>query len=238
MQAGRFLSSRADPDEYDFDGDGIFYDGDDGEIAFGGADEAPNGLFASNSRTSVPEKFNLTLPSAMTARLRKERNLSLATDREIQLRIGQCNDALQGVRLALGKKAFLFRTQIRPKGPKTGKTRSWGGIHTADSALREQAQIYRAARTALQKLEPPQEILQKYQVLEPKDLKTSTTLLDDSIRGQKHERLPWFWSLDVAGDVTAAEQMLECKYPKLSSYQGLIGRFSSSGQLAEGEGTL
>ena len=71
-----------------------------------------------------------------------EQGLDRTAELEIELRIGQCNDALKAVRLALGKKAFLFRTQIRPKGPKTGKTKSWDGIHAADQTLRLHAQIY------------------------------------------------------------------------------------------------
>ncbi|KAF8233015.1 hypothetical protein L208DRAFT_1268929, partial [Tricholoma matsutake] len=54
---------------------------------------------------------------------------------ETELRSGQCNDNLKGIRLMLGKKAFLFITKIRPKGPKTGKTKSWDGIHSTDQAL-------------------------------------------------------------------------------------------------------
>lgn len=207
IRANRYLLAGGDPDQYDFDTEGVFYEDEEGQISLGYPDP-----FTSPDTAAVPERFKLTLPSSLSRDVRTARRLTLATEKEIQLRVGQCNDALQGVRLALGKKAFLFRTQIREKGPKTGKTKSWDSIHHTDDSLRENAQIYRLARAALETLDAGPDILMKYQALDPKHLKTSTTLLDDSIHRQKHDHLPWFWYLDVAGDVTAAEQMLECEF--------------------------
>lgn len=214
-KAARFLRSSEDQDTYDFEGVEVFVDGEDGEVALEQPQVDPFKL----PDGPVPEKLKLALPSAMSERVRKERRLASATDQEIQLREGQCNDALQGIRLALGKKAFLFRTQVRQGGAKTGKTRPWDAIHSADASLREHAQIYRTSRGALEKLKPPRETLEKYRPLDVKDLKTSTTLLDTSNHGQKHDTLPWFWYLDVAGDMEAADQMTECGF--LLSTDGL-----------------
>lgn len=206
IRANHFLSSGSDPDRYNFETDALFYENTEGEMSL----STPN-PFVSQGSESLPEKFTLSLPSSLSAQERKDRNISSATAQEIELRIRQCNDTLQGIRLALGKKAFLFRTQVRARGPKVGKTKSWDGINAAHETLREQAQLYRSARSALKTLDPDPEILEKYQLLEARDLHTSTTRLDDSLHGQKHGKLPWFWYLDVATDVTADAQLLECE---------------------------
>ena len=52
----------------------------------------------------------------------------------------------------------------------------------------------------------------RFQVLETKHLKTSTTLLDPRQDGFKHVQLPWFWYLDVAGDSISASHLKECKF--------------------------
>jgi hypothetical protein len=140
---------------------------------------------------------------------------------EVELRSGQCNDSLKGVRLSLGKKVFLFRTEIRQKGPKTGKTKSWDTIHSTDQTLRLHAQIYRSAREALVVLEAPKLLLKRFKVLERNHLKTSTTLLDPCRGGKiqdptrsvsKHDQLPWFWYLDVAGDSVSSNHLTECEH--------------------------
>jgi hypothetical protein len=158
-----------------------------------------------------PEKYQITMPSTMKRSEVQEGIFSEAARLELRLRAGQCNDSLQGVRLALGKKAFLFRTQIRPKGPKKGKTRPWDSIHAADQSLRLHAQTYRSAREAMEVLPGSANLLRRFEVLKTEQLKTSTTLLDPAQSGWKHAVLPWFWYLDVAGDTVASDHMKECK---------------------------
>ena len=166
--------------------------------------------FINPGTSTRPECYQVVMPSSMKKDLRP-RHLAEARHLELRLRAGQCNDSLQGVRLALGKKAFLFRTQIRPKGPKTGKTRPWDSIHSADQSLRLHAQIYRSAREAMTGLPDSGELLGRYELLKTEHLKTSTTLLNPAESGWKSAELPWFWYLDVAGDSESSAQMKECK---------------------------
>jgi hypothetical protein len=233
-RATRLLHISSDqPEDYSYSATTEFFDGEDGEIHL-----RPllndDGILSEPSDSRPPEKFKITLPSTMS---HPKHAISTANDgavnTEKELRIGECNDALEGIRLALGKKAFLFKTQIREKGPKTGKTRPWDALHATDDTLRHHAQLYRASRAALVTLGASPEVLSKYQVLDPKHLKTSTTLLDTSIHGQKHESLPWFWYLDIGADVQAGDQMKECTSTFHEITSALIIRlFSSSGQLA------
>jgi hypothetical protein len=104
--------------------------------------DAQSNPFDLNDSGSWPECFWISLPLGMAQDMCQELRLRDIVDIEIQLRIGQCHDALKAIRLAMGKKGFLFHTKIRPKGPKTGKTKSWDSIHALDQTLRLQAQIY------------------------------------------------------------------------------------------------
>ena len=102
----------------------------------------------------------------MTSQVIKERAIGEVVKLEMELRSGQCNDNLKGIWLMLGKKAFLFITKIRPKGPKTGKTKSWDSIHSTNRALRLYAQNYQAAREALATLGASKETLDRFQNLD------------------------------------------------------------------------
>ena len=197
-------------DDYSFEPSEVYMVGLDGEL-----DLVTNALasnpFLSREAGPRPECFRISLPSGMSKTVRGVHGLDHAAELEVQLQVGQCNDALKAIRLALGQKAFLFRTQIRPKGPKTGKTKSWDGIHAVDQTLRLHAQIYRSAREALIDLQASKLITDRFKPLETAQLKTSTTLLNPSESGWKHGQLPWFWYLDVAGDSISATHLRECK---------------------------
>ena len=64
----------------------------------------------------------------------------------------------------------------------------------------------------MQTLSGSEELLTKYKVLEPEDLKTTTTRLGQPHQGTKHKHLAWFWYMDVAGDSIDDDVMTECKY--------------------------
>jgi hypothetical protein len=197
----------------------IFVTDENGEIDLVGNDGQPDLLDGLNSG-SRPECVTVVLPSGMARSTRWGLGLGEMVKVEIQLRVGQCNDALKAIRLGLGKKAFLFRTQIRPRGAKTGKTRAWDSIHGVDQTIRLQAQIYRSSREALVALQAPKDVTDRLQILDRSHLKTSTTLLDPGESGWKHGKLPWFWYLDVAGDTISTNYMKECKTSASNSLSG------------------
>jgi hypothetical protein len=211
-KSNQFLpfDSSSEHNDISYEPSAVFLTGDDGEIDLMPCPISTN-PFIDIGSGSRPETVSIPMPSAMTSQASKERgNVELAK-LEIDLRSGQCNDNLKGIRLMLGKKAFLFITKIRPKGPKKGKTKSWDGIHATDQALRLYAQNYRAAREALVRLDAPKETLDRFQHLDRSHLKTSTTLLNRKELGGKHDSLPWFWYMDVSGDSLSSDYMKECK---------------------------
>lgn len=156
------------------------------------------------------EKYSIAMPSSLSATIWEDRSLRKAVQAETQLRIGQCNDALQGIRMAIGKKAFIYVSDVRKAKNTKGKTKSYDAIKVAHKALQHQAQIYRSSRKALVDLGADTELLQKYQMLHTSQLSTKDTFLDVTERGQKHLNLPWFWNLDVEGDSEDNARMEEC----------------------------
>lgn len=157
------------------------------------------------------ESSDLLLPSTLGITRCSERGLSELVSREMQLRTGQANDALQGIRIALGHKSFLFRTQVRLAKSKVRKTRAWGNVNIIEMTVRQHAQIYRLARHAMIRLGADDDILSRYKVLRREDLKATTILMDPSVRGKRHSNLAWFWSMDVRGDSAMESWMQECK---------------------------
>jgi hypothetical protein len=157
------------------------------------------------------ECFTISLPSTVPSHLREERALEKETKAELLLRIGQCNDALQGIRMALVRKAFIWTSDVRFAASKQSKTRSYNNIKLADQTVRQQAQLYRSSRKAILALGADPGLLSKYQVLENSQLSASKTFLNTKAKDQKHLNLSWFWNLDVAGDSQDNKVMEECK---------------------------
>lgn len=173
-------------------------------------DDLPSDVDVFYESTEI-ERYSVAMPSSLSAETRERRLLRKAVDSEIQLRIGQCNDALQGIRMAIGKKAFIYVSDVRKAKTTKGKTRSYDDIKVAHRALQHQAQLYRCSRKALLDLGADKELLEKYQMLHTSQLSTKDTFLDVTERGQKHLNLPWFWNLDVEGDSEDNSRMEECK---------------------------
>lgn len=154
-----------------------------------------------------PEKSIVFLPSVFDLH-----HSSHFLEQERNLRLGQANDALQGLRLALSRKAFLFREGLRNATSKVKKNRSWDQIHAIDNTARHNARVYNLARNRLKSLHTPNLIMDKYQHLDKDDLKITAVTIDPAQRGQRNTTLPWFWTLDVKGDIGGSNGMEECKF--------------------------
>ena len=189
----------------------LFLDNADGEIYLAPANHVHGPVPDAIPLSEKPEHFLLSLPSTLGMQTCRTRHLEAASDAERELRMGQANDALQGVRLAIARKAFVFRTQVRRAVNKTHKTRAYSKIHSTDTSLRYHAQLYRQSRNSLTQLNVGLDVLGRFQELKPEHLKTTTTFIDHRTPGMKHQHLPWFWYLDVQGDSIDDSLMLECE---------------------------
>ncbi|KAI0704605.1 hypothetical protein C8Q76DRAFT_624078 [Earliella scabrosa] len=136
--------------------------------------------------------------------LRSHDLLHLAV-KERQLRQGQMNDALQGIRTAIGYKSLLYRTKIRKAPSYRAKLRSFDDIHVADESVRKHVRVYMQARKALERLYDPgreddvverDAVLAKYRVIAKSDLKVETAIIEAFTRGLRDQASAWFWHLE------------------------------------------
>ena len=121
-------------------------------------------------------------------------------DQEIHLRIGQANDSLEKLRMALGQKTSLYATVVRKAKHQSSKAQARTLVNQADSAVEKHAGSYRCARAALVKLGAEEEILEKFKPLTKKDLEICTDIVEESRFGQRSDKVAWFWRLDGGGD--------------------------------------
>ena len=64
-------------------------------------------------QTIAPEHMSIFMPSSLQFADIQRLGLVTMASQELELRQGQANDALEGLRLALGHKTLLFRTKVR-----------------------------------------------------------------------------------------------------------------------------
>ena len=74
-----------------------------------------------------PELVPIMLPSAVGHEFCHAAGFDGIVEKEKVIRMGQANDALQGLRVALSKKAILFRG-LRDATSKTKRNKSWDQI--------------------------------------------------------------------------------------------------------------
>lgn len=181
-------------------------------------EEAEEDIFANRmsarewSKSLKPEAGVLILPSSFSTESLEDMDLGALVEKEIALRLGQANDSLHALRMALGHKSVLFRTEIRHNaGSQRQKGRAWGKVSAAETTIRHHARVYSRCREALQRLNADKDILSRYKVLKKEDLKVSTAIVDPNARGTRNESLRWFWNLGGERDMEDNDFMKQCK---------------------------
>jgi len=114
-------------------------------------DEEEDYVFLSSpfKDSHCPETVALLLPSSIGVQACREAGYSTFVRQERTLRVGQANDALQGLRLALSRKAVIFREGVRTAKSKTRKLRSWDQILMVDVNVQHHARMYMHARSTM-----------------------------------------------------------------------------------------
>jgi hypothetical protein len=157
-----------------------------------------------------PEKTRLLLPSVLGMERCKELGLMPLAQKERRLREGQANDALHAIRLALGYKALIFRTEVRAANSQIKTTRAWKHVTAIETTVKQHSGIYRQARRAMVRLGAPDAILECFKPLTNHDLKSNTFVVDLNEPGQRNKKLAWFWNMDVQREMQDS-WMEECK---------------------------
>lgn len=141
-------------------------------------------------------------------------NLTTLSPIEKDLRIGQANDALHAVRLAIADKSYSYRKNVRkaatnPTPGYRGRRKAFDAVHVIDADIRKHARIYESARKALNILGLSPEEEDTYRPLKRGDTHASTAVIDFNARGQRNTGLSWIWQTPKALTNTSA-WMNEC----------------------------
>jgi hypothetical protein len=144
------------------------------------------------------EKMDLLLPSSWPGPSPPE--LLNARSKEIELRIGQADEALEGIRQEICHKSYIYRTNVRLAANKKSKLRGYDAANAADRAMRHHVRIYNQARWALDALQAPPAVTERFQVLQDSDLQALKSIYAPNARGQSTIRIPWIWTLTPSAD--------------------------------------
>jgi len=157
----------------------------------------------------LPESVILPLPSNITSvKLRPALESLISVERE--LRKGQANDALEGLRIGLANKSLLLLTDVNRSTSTKQSTRAWASVRNAQSQILFHARSYQRAWRALKSIGTPEDLL-VYQKLEEKDLVVVKDITMAKRFGQGSDRLAWFWRIGPSKDSLTGEWMEECE---------------------------
>jgi hypothetical protein len=194
----------------EFDGIG---EGDDDDKRLSSAEEHDQTQSTGNSAANDcadAEYISLRLPSNLGRDWCDKNDAEDLVKAELRLREGQLNDCLYAIRLALGQKSYMFRHDVRPANSQKLKIRAWAGVHAIESTVQHHARVYTRARKALEDLGAGADLLDRYQVLSPRDLTVKTSVIAPQVRGQWNKSLAWFWTMDVRRDAEGGAWMEDC----------------------------
>ena len=155
--------------------------------------------------TSKPEHQPMPLPSTLGFDYLKSKSLTHLAAAEMELWIGQMNDALQAIRTAIGYKSLLYRTKVRKATSYRTKLRSYDEVLVADDNVRKHVRIYLHARravTALYDVDNPEQrkvvmdLLARYRTIRREDLRANTTVLEAFTPGLRQVHASWIWNFE------------------------------------------
>lgn len=161
----------------------------------------------------TPELDMLCLPSSLAPGEVQRNSLDSIAMVEAELRQGQINDSLQGLRLALGEKSLSFRADVRNADSQRTSQRAWDNVHKHDADARKHRNMYSHARAALSRLGYFPEFLSTLHNITEQDMKLSGDVTEENRYGQRSDTLAWFWHLNdgLSAEDPLSPHMRECK---------------------------
>jgi hypothetical protein len=136
-----------------------------------------------------PESVRLPLPSFLMANTSPLRAIELA------LREKQADQLLQELREAIAEKSFLWSHLHRVAPRKTVTTQSRSAIQKINQVIAARSAAYNKCRAALERLEAPSHIREKYKILNREDVGASTSIRNPNESGDARLRLSWIWQM-------------------------------------------
>jgi hypothetical protein len=164
----------------------------------------------SESPSLLPEAVVLPLPSNII-QLKHRSSLESLISVERELRIGQANDALEGLRIGLANKSLLLLTDVNRSTSTKQSTRAWASVRNAQSQILFHASGYQRAWQALKCIGTEEDLL-FYQKLNQNDLVVVKDIAMAKRFGQGSDTLAWFWRIGPQKDALTGEWMEECEF--------------------------
>jgi hypothetical protein len=157
-----------------------------------------------------PEAIVLPLPSNIIS-IKVKSSLESLISVERELRKGQANDALEGVRIGLANKSLLLVTDVNRSTSTKQSTRAWASVRNAQSQILSHAHAYQRAWLALQSIGTSEDLV-LYHRLNQKDLVVVKDISNAKRFGQGSDSLAWFWRIGPSKDSLTGEWMEECEW--------------------------
>jgi hypothetical protein len=156
---------------------------------------------------TATERLAVPLPSSALTLSAFNRE---ARQKEIQLRVAQAEEALQGIRREVGYKSFLFKANRRLLHTKDVRLRSYKVIADADREIRRHVRLYNLARSSLMRLSNDRVALSKFQEVKKADLKPLASIYGPNDAGGSRVAVSWLWSVQLGtGDHENSPYMTE-----------------------------
>ena len=163
----------------------------------------------SEAPSVLPEAVILPLPSnIISEKFKSSLETVIALERE--LRKGQANDALEGLRIGLANKSLLLLTDVNGSTSTKQSTRAWASVRNAQSQILFHARSYQRAWQALKCIGTAED-LRFYQKLDETDLVVVKDIANAKRFGQGSDALAWFWRIGPSEDALTGEWMEECE---------------------------
>ncbi|KAG2004971.1 hypothetical protein CC2G_003473 [Coprinopsis cinerea AmutBmut pab1-1] len=153
-----------------------------------------------------PEDVDIPLPSSFRD---LPNALGSAAAKELRLRVAQADDALESVRIEIGHKSYLYRSNIRLAHGKQQRLRGYAAVKAVDRSMRFHLKSYNRARWALSRLNAEPELLQRYREVRREDTRAITAVYEPNARNQRNVALSWIWTINVEGDSANSEYLEE-----------------------------
>ncbi|KAF8267469.1 hypothetical protein EI94DRAFT_1581054 [Lactarius quietus] len=141
-----------------------------------------------------PEDLPILLPSSLGWNWCVTHDVQSLAAKEAHLHIAQANESIHRIRLALGFKSALFRTQVRSANTQQTKTHAWTAISSVDTTVHEHARIYSMAHDAFWNIRQAHPDALELPMLTPQGLHVATLVLGSDKPGQCNTQQSWIWS--------------------------------------------
>jgi hypothetical protein len=159
---------------------------------------------------SMPvESMILPLPSNIVSPQHKPGMESLILV-ERELRKGQANDALEGLRIGLANKSLLLLTDVNQSKSTKENTRAWAGVRNCQRQILIHSRAYERAWVALKSVGTPDDLV-FYQKLVERDLVVVKDITMAKRFGQGSESVAWIWRIGPAQGSVSEKWMEECE---------------------------